>query len=111
MSMATMLEWLAQKVSDFEICSESLQDEYSEFIRCIAATDENNESYNIETYVSLDGWDVPYYVPRGYSFHQCNGYTCLYKDHKYIRRFDKNEETSRRMIGADVERERELGRE
>ena len=86
---------------------------YTEFIRFIADLDDDididiNGEYDMEMYISLEGWDVPYYMPKGYSFKRYDDYVCLYKGDVRVCRFDKNEDVARRMIGADVERMRGL---
>jgi hypothetical protein len=79
--------------------------EYSTFIRAIIKNEACNvDSYKLETYISLDGWDIPYSMPEGYSFKTYAGYVSLYKNDVRVCRFDPDEDVTRRMIGSDVDR-------
>ena len=79
--------------------------EYSNFIRAIVKNEDwNVNDYKIETYISLDGWDIPYSMPDGYSFKVYDGFVSLYKNDVRVCRFDPDEDVTRRMIGSDVDR-------
>lgn len=79
---------------------------YTEFLKGIVSSSNHGigDINRLETYISLEGWDVPYKMPQDFYFARYEDFVCLYKGDTRICRFDKDEDVARRMIGADVER-------
>lgn len=97
--ISKVAETVIKQASDAE--AEPVNDDYARFL--IGVSRGGDLCGKIETYTSIDGWEVSYRTPLGFSIRVVQGCFCLFCDERKVCRFHDDEETIKRMIGHDVE--------